>query len=331
MARWIIQRTQQANLMQQTEHAKVAASAGIARLAIRDNVRFMRGQAPLQKFFKKLGMDVTAPGSSKIILNENGVPEAEHQAFADFVMGLEGKSDADHQAAIMSNERMAFLYRQAVQRMSTGMSIKSNPALKMDSSDKLEGKMMMQLMNYSYAYANLVKDAMYNKAKTAVAGSRNQVNMLDRARLAVPLLVGGTLSVIAAEAGKQLIGALWPTEGTEKRDELPMWRKLLDSASYAGMFGPKVEFLAKIMNRGQLPVGPSVEGAGKTVAAVGGMSIAGDSPQRSAKKQVYNSAVKPVVVGGSAAMHPFLGFMANQAMRQESTRDWFIGEDPKKR
>ena len=326
LARWIIQRTQQANLMQQTEHAKVAASVGIARLAIRDNVRFMMGQAPLQKFFQKLGMDVTAPGSSKIILNENGVPEAEHKAFAEFVMGLEGKSDAEYQKAIMANDRMAFLYRQAVQRMSTGMSIKSNPALKIDSSDKVEGKFLMQLMNYSYAYANLVKDAMYSKAKAAATGSRDQITMLDRARLAVPLLVGAPLSIIAAEAGKQLVGALWPTEGTEKRDEMEDWRKLFDSASYAGIFGPKVEYLAKLVNRGQLPVGPGLEAAGKTLAAVGGLTQDGEAGERAAKKQIYNAGIKPAAVGGASAVHPFLGFMVNQAMRQDSVRDEFIGE-----
>ena len=326
LARWIIQRTQQANLMQQTEHAKVAASVGIARLAIRDNVRFMMGQAPLQKFFQKLGMDVTAPGSSKIILNENGVPEAEHKAFAEFVMGLEGKSDADYQKAIMANDRMAFLYRQAVQRMSTGMSIKSNPALKIDSSDKVEGKFLMQLMNYSYAYANLVKDAMYSKAKAAATGSRDQITMLDRARLAVPLLVGAPLSIIAAEAGKQLVGALWPTEGTEKRDEMEDWRKLFDSASYAGIFGPKVEYLAKLVNRGQLPVGPGLEAAGKTLAAVGGLTQDGEAGERAAKKQIYNAGIKPAAVGGASLAHPFLGFMVNQAMRQDSVRDEFIGE-----
>jgi hypothetical protein len=327
-ARWVIQRVQKANLMQQTEHAKVAASVGIARLAVRDNVRFMMGQAPIQKFFKKLGMDVTAPGSSKIILNENGVPEAEHKAFAEFVMGLEGKDDAAYQAAIMSNDRMAFLYRQAVQRMSNGMSIKANAALKMDSADKVEGKMMMQLMNYSYAYANLVKDAMYNKAMAALTGSRSQITMLDRARLAVPLLVGGTLSIAAAEAGKQIIGALWPTDGTEEREKKEWWENVLDSASYAGMFGPKVEFVAKLINRGQFPVGPSLDAGGKAVAAAGGLVMGGDTPQRTANKQIYNAGVKPVVVGGSAAIHPFLGFMANQAMRQESTRDMFIGEKP---
>ena len=326
LARWIIQRTQQANLMQQTEHAKVAASVGIARLALRDNVRFMMGKAPLQKFFKKLGIDATAPGSSSIILKENGVPEAEHQAFAKFVMDLEGKSDADYQSAIMANDRMAFLYRQAVQRMSNGMSIKANPALKMDSSDKLEGKMMMQLMNYSYAYANLVKDAMYSKAMTAI-DPREKITKLDRMRLAVPLLVGGPLSIIAAEAGRQLIGALWPTEGTEKRDEQEDWMKALDSASYAGMFGKKFEFLAKIVARQQFPVGPGLDAAGKSVAAAAGIAYKDDN--RAAKKQIYNAIEKPVVVGGSAAIHPFLGFMANQYMRQESTRDAFIGEKQK--
>ena len=211
-------------------------------------------------------------------------------------------------------------------RWSTGMSIKSNPALKIDSSDKIEGKFLMQLMNYSYAYANLVKDAMYSKAKAAATGSRDQITMLDRARLAVPLLVGAPLSIIAAEAGKQIIGALWPTEGTEKRDEMEDWRKLLDSASYAGVFGPKVEYLAKLVNRGQIPVGPALEAVGKTLAAAGGLTQDGEAGERSAKKQIYNAGIKPLAVGSASLAHPFLGFMVNQAMRQESVRDEFIGE-----
>lgn len=329
LARWVIQRVQQANLMHQTEAAKVAASVGIARLALRDNVRFMRGEAPLQKFFQKIGINATAPGSTRLILKENGVPEAERQAFADFVMSLDGKSDADYQAAVMANSREAFLYRQAVQRMSNGMSIKTDSALKMDSADTTEGKLIMTLMNYSYAYANLVKDAMYSKALKAV-NPRERISMLDRGRLAVPVLVGATLSVLAAEAGKALVNALMPTEGTEKRDEMDDWMKLLDSASYAGLFGKKFEFLAKAVARKQMPVGPILDSGIKTAAAgyaaVHDLTVDGEEPGRTAQKQLFNTGTKPVLVGGAAAVHPFLGFMVNQAMRQEDVRNEFIGE-----
>lgn len=183
---------------------------------------------------------------------------------------------------------------------------------------------MMQLMNYSYAYANLVKDRMYSSALQA-ANPKARISGLDRLRYAAPLMVGAPLAIIASEAGKQLVSALWPSDGTEEREKLEDWQKLFDSSSYAGMFGKKVEYLTKILLRDQIPVGVVPEAGAKALGA-SFKSLTGDSEaaDKRAAKQAYQVGVKPAVMAGASAVHPFFGFLANQALRQREVRDTFV-------
>lgn len=329
-AKWISQRIYRANLMTATEKAKVRASVAIARLALRDNARFLRGEAPLQKILGKLGMDTRADNSVATIFNENGIPEADHKAFADWVAGLEGKTDAQWQAAIMGSDPMAKHYRRALQRMSLGMSIKTNPALKMSSADSVLGRMLMQLMNYSYAYSNLVKDRMYTMAGATFSKDASKI---DRLRYAAPLLVGAPLAVIGAAASKALIGALWPSDEMEEiNKKRSKARKAFDAASFAGMFGPKIEYLVKGFERGQLPGGPTAEMVfrGGQAAFASATDPESASKGYAAKKQVFNAAVKPAVTGAGAAVHPFFGFLGNAAVNTQAAKEAVIGEKPRK-
>ncbi len=331
MAKWISQRIYRANLMSATERAKVRASIGIARLALRDNARFFTGDAPIQKLFKALGFDVNADKSAAMVLRENGVPDADHKAFAAWVAGLEGKTDAEWQKAVMDpKDPMAKHYRRALQRMSLGMSIKTNPALKMEMSDSVLGRLMMQLMNYSYAYSNLVKDRMYSMAAQTVA---KDASTIDRLRYAAPLMVGAPLAILGAAASKALIAGIWPSDDEEKRSkETPMVRKAFNWASFAGMFGPKVEYLFKSFERGQAPGGP----VGETIFRGGQAAFAAagdpDSEKKAfnARKQLYNSTVKPVVTGAGAAVHPFFGFLGNAAVNTQAVRESVTGGQPRK-
>ena len=331
LAKWISQRIYRANLMSATEKAKVQASIGIARLALRDNARFLAGTAPIQKLFKALGFDTNAEKSAAVIMRENGVPEADHEAFAAFVEGLEGKTDAEWQAAALDpRNKMAKHYRRALQRMSLGMSIKTNPALKMEMSDSVLGRMLMQLMNYSYAYSNLIKDRMYSMAAETVAKDASKI---DRLRYAAPLMVGAPLAVLAAVGSKALISAMWPSDEMEEiNKKKAAARKAFDAASFAGMFGPKIEYLVKGFERGQTPGGPVAE----TVFRGGQAAFAAASDPESAKKiynakkQAYSSTVKPLVTGGAAAVHPFFGFLGNVAVNKQEVREAVIGDKPKK-
>ena len=331
MAKWLSQRIYRANLMSATEKAKVQASIGIARLALRDNARFLTGDAPIQKLFKALGFDANADKSAAVIFRENGVPEADHKAFAAFVEGLEGKTDAEWQAAVLDpKSKMAKHYRRALQRMSRGMSIKTNQALKMEMSDSILGRLLMQLMNYSFAYANIVKDRMYSMAAETAA---KDVSKIDRLRYAAPLMVGAPLAILGAAASKALIAAMWPSDDEEKRSkETPMLRKAFNWASFAGMFGPKVEYLFKSFERGQAPGGPVGETVFRGGQAV--FSAAGDPESEkkayNARKQLYNSTVKPLVTGSAAAVHPFFGFLGNAAVNTQTAREAVVGEKPKK-
>ena len=331
MAKWISQRIYRANLMSATEKAKVQASIGISRLALRDNARFLSGTAPIQKLFGALGFDTNADKSAAVIFRENGVPEADHKAFAAFVEGLEGKTDAEWQAAALDpKNKMAKHYRRALQRMSRGMSIKTNQALKMEMSDSVLGRLLMQLMNYSFAYANIVKDRMYSMAAQTVAKDASKI---DRLRYAAPLMVGAPIAILGAAASKMLIAAMWPSDEMEEvNKKKSAARKAFDYASFAGMFGPKVEYLVKSFERGQTPGGPLAETIFRGGQAV--FSAAGDPESQkkayNARKQLYNSTVKPLVTGGAAAAHPFFGFLGNAAVNKQEVREAVIGEKPKK-
>jgi hypothetical protein len=331
MAKWISQRIYRANLMSATEKAKVQASIGIARLALRDNARFLTGDAPIQKLFKALGFDINADKSAAVIMRENGVPDVDHKAFAAFVESLEGKTDAEWQAAVLDpKNKMAKHYRRALQRMSLGMSIKTNPALKMEMSDSVLGRMLMQLMNYSYAYSNLIKDRMYSMAAATVSKDASKI---DRLRYAAPLMVGAPLAILAAVGSKALISAMWPSDEMEEiNKKKAAARKGFDAASFAGMFGPKIEYLVKGFERGQTPGGPVAE----TIFRGGQAAFAAANDPESAKKaynakkQIYSSTVKPLVTGAGAAVHPFFGFLGNAAVNKQEVREAVIGDKPKK-
>jgi hypothetical protein len=275
-------------------------------------------------------MDVRADKSVAVILKENGVPEADHDAFIDFVLKLENVDDKKWRKEIMDSANpMARHYRRAIQRMSIGMSIKTNPALKTANADTPVGRLLMTLMNYTYAYANLVKDRMYSMAAATFS---KDASTIDRLRFAAPLVIGGTLSVLGAFASKALLRALWPSEGYEKYEKQGKIRKAFDAASFAGMFGPKLEYLFKFFNREQAPGGPVVEAASNLGRAAFSAADLPESEarQRNLKKQAYGTIGKPVVVGAAAAAHPFFGFLATQAMNREEVRNAVIGKPPNK-
>ena len=338
MARWVTQRVLKANLMEQSERAKVAASVAIARGHLLNVARTFNGNSPLQKVFSAAGLDVKAEASARSMLREAGVADADHASFSAFVASLQGMNDADYMAAVTGDSREAKIYRQAVQRTSTGMAIQTDQSMKTEQSDTIYGKMLMQLMNYSYAYSNLVKDRMYDSALKA-ANPMAQISALDRVKYAMPLLAGGAMTVAASIATKALIASLFPSDSgddwLEKEDEL----KVMDSASYAGMFGKKFEYAAKIVSGRGLPFGPIPEAAGRAiVAGYGAVAKGGDSDTANYNlaKSVKDTGVKPLVVGTASAINPALGAVANYGMRRRDVSDAIVEglsgtEKPKKK
>ena len=156
---------------------------------------------------------------------------------------------------------------------------------------------------------------------------------IDRLRYAAPLMVGAPIAILGAAASKMLIAAMWPSDEMEEvNKKKSAARKAFDYASFAGMFGPKVEYLVKSFERGQTPGGPLAETIFRGGQAV--FSAAGDPESQkkayNARKQLYNSTVKPLVTGSSAAVHPFFGFLGNVAVNKQEVREAVIGDKPKK-
>jgi hypothetical protein len=325
-ARWLTQRVLKANLMEQSERAKVSASMAIARGHLINVAQTFLGQSPLQLVFSAAGVDVTAESSARAMMRESGVADADHASFANFVASLKDMNDADYQAAVLGGSREAILYRQALQRTSTGLAIQTDASMKIAGSGNIFGRMLMQLMNYSYAYAQLVKDRMYDTALRAI-NPMAQITALDRVKYAMPLMVGGVMTTAASIATKALVASMFPSDSgddwMEKEDEL----KVLDSASYAGMFGKKFEYAMRAFSRGQLPFGPVPEALGKVAgAAYKAVTKAGDSnaANYAAAKSVKDTAIKPTIVAGASAVSPVLGGVANVAMRNREFSDAIV-------
>jgi len=167
----------------------------------------------------------------------------------------------------------------------------------------------------------------------AAATASKDASKIDRLRYAAPLLVGAPLAILGAAAAKELTRAIWPSDDAEeaisKQSETMKGFNLL---SFAGMFGPKIEFLTKGFLRGQAPGGPTGDMIFKGGAAA--FSAASDpesaTKEYNLKKQAYSTVVKPAITGGASAVHPFFGFVGNATVNNQDFRESVIGEKPKK-
>ena len=147
------------------------------------------------------------------------------------------------------------------------------------------------------------------------------------------------MTVAASIASKALIASLFPSDSgddwLEKEDEL----KVMDSASYAGMFGKKFEYAAKIVSGRGLPFGPIPEAIGKgLIAGYGAVAKGGDSDTANYNfaKSIKDTGVRPLIVGGASAINPALGAVANYGVRRRDVSDAIVEglsgtENPKKK
>ena len=317
VAQWLAQRIYRSNLMASSERAKIEASISVARMAIRDNARWLLNVHPTQKLFSSVGMDASAPASSASIMNELGVPEADHESFSNFVVSLDSMDEKSAQAAVMkAGDRNAIFYRQAVQRLSMGTSIKANPALRMASADTAAGRMMMQLMNYSYAFYSQVTTYAYRSLRAAL--TKGDLSKADRVRYIAPI-VGAIMTAMAAYGTKELNGIIDPSSGTRKRDKSSVQSKALEAIAFAGMLPPPIEMIIKSVTKGQLPGGPATEAFArvgeKVYNATAGKGT--EAAKRAAVEQAVELGLKPAIIAGASAISKPLGFFANVMTQNE--------------
>jgi hypothetical protein len=201
--------------------------------------------------------------------------------------------------------------------------------MKIAGSDNIIGRLLMQLMNYSYAYSNLVKDRMYDMALGVFKRStpQEQITALDRVKYAMPLMAGGLMTTVASVATKAFVASMFPSDSgddwMEKEDDL----KFLDAASYAGMFGKKFEYAMRWFSRGQLPGGPIPEAIGRLGgAAYKAAANAGDSDAANynAAKAVKDTVLKPAAVGTVSAINPVAGGVVNYFARDKDVSEWIV-------
>lgn len=325
-AKWLINKVYKANLTNATEVAKRNASIGLARLALRDNAKFLQGTHKLQLLFKRFGFNVEAKESVKVMFRENGIPDALHAQFATWVSSLDGLDDSQYYAKIMSNDPMAGLYRQALARMSEGMAVQSSRALKPEFQDHAIGKQLLQLQNFNYAFGSVMNNRMWGIAKAVITPGKDRT-AFDRIRYGVAAAVTAALSTAAFYGLKELYSYLFPSDGWDERKKKSDEEKALDALSYAGWLGPKFESVYKTIRRGQAPGGPFVS------AVVEGAKTVGDyfsndtaSADRRMAKLGWNMGVKPVLVGSASAMGGPVGIAGTIAGTMSGPRDSFVDQ-----
>ena len=335
-ARWLTQRVLASNLMAASERAKVITSMVIAKHHIRNVINTMNGKSFLQKVFAGIPGGLRADASVKSMLNEMGVPEAEHADFNTFVTSLEGMTEEQYHNALNSDSRGAELYRLALQMTSNGLAISSDKSMKIEGSDSLVGRLAMQLQNYSYAYSSLIKDRMYDSALRA-ANPKAKIAALDRLRYAAPLVIGGTLGLAASYATKTLVAMIFPSDaGDEWLEEENELYKVLTSLSYMGMFGARIETVGRAV-RNKSYGGPTI-GAGINAASAAyklATNSDSDSAARELAKQAEVIGVKPALVSGASAVNPAAGTAMNFFLRNRDVKESIIEglsgvEKPKK-
>jgi hypothetical protein len=310
--RWLTNRIYKANLMDATETAKQQASHALGHSYIGDLCAMIEGTHWMNKF----GMDTSR--SAAFDLAELGVPEADHQAFISWMKTLKGADARQRMALLTDGSPMSKLYEEAQVRFTNQTAIRSNRAHRPVFQDNIMGKMFLQLQSFSYSYAAEANSRIYDNLKRSA--SSGDYTMADRMRLIAPALML-PLAILAFGAMFELRKKLFPTEATQKHENDPWWAQFANAASYAGVFGPKVEQAMKFVMRDQPPggvVGQEAIGAARAVKQYGVAAMADEAKQpaayASANKAAVRAAIPPVkgaLVAGAAAINPTLGTAAS--------------------
>jgi hypothetical protein len=310
--RWLTNRVYKANLMDATETAKQQASHALGHSYIGDLCKMISGSHWMNKF----GMDASRSARQDLI--ELGVPESEHQAFITWMDALKAAKPQQRMDMMTDGSPMSKLYEEAQVRFTNQSAVRANRAHRPVFQDNLMGKMFLQLQSFAYSYAAEANSRIYDNLKrSAVSGD---YTMADRMRLIAPAMMMPL--AIAAFAGMfKLRRELYPTEATLKHENDPWWAQFTDAASYAGVFGPKVEQAMKFVMRDQPPGGIVGQHGINTARAAKGYATAAIGPDEkydkamaSANKAAVKAAIPPVkgaVVAGAAAINPLLGTAAS--------------------
>jgi hypothetical protein len=307
---WLTSRVYQANLLQATENAKLQASHAIGFRFLVNLAEMHRGESFMNK------LNVTESVRSN--LRELGVSDADHDAFSNWLVRVNKLDDAGRMKAMTADTKMAKLFEVAMTKFSMQSSVRAQRSHKPVFQDGPIGKTLFQLMSYSYSYAAEVNSRTYSYAKSSLssAPAGKSYSVGDRIRFMAPLMMA-PLGIIAYRAMFDLKDMMYPTEYSEKHKDDPKWIKWLNAASYASIFGPKVEMATKYVMRDQPPGGPAgqaVIGTARAAKTAVTNAVEG-KPQDTAKRQAAKAAIQPIkaaAVIGATALHPAAGAIASQ-------------------
>jgi hypothetical protein len=311
--RWITNRVYQANLMEATENAKLQASHALGHAYILDHASMLDGSHWIARLLK---FDTRSTAEEAML--ELGIPKSKQDAFAAWCATVKQTKDRGARMAMMTDgSEMARLYEEAQIRFSHQSAVRANRAHKPVFQDAVLGRLALQLMSFSYSYYSEVTDRMYRMASRAV--TTKDMPAIQRISMMLPLMLS-PLTVVAMGALFESKDYLFPTESSEKRKKDHWIYKLFNAASFAGMFGPKLEMATKYIARDQPPGGV----AGQTLVGAGrvgkkAIELSMDDNKTPAQKEAAlkqaaaRAAIAPIkgaaVIAGSA-LHPAAGAAA---------------------
>jgi len=311
--RWLTNRVYMANLMESTENAKLQASHSLGHAYIMDHAGLLDGSHYIPRLLK---MDTTSVAEEALL--ELGIPKSKQAAFAAWCANLKAtKGRAQRMAMLTDGSEMSLLYEEAQLRFSHQSAVRANRSHKPIFQDGVLGGMALQLMSFSYSYYSEVTSRMYTMARRAI--TTKDMPAIQRISMMLPVMLS-PLTVVAMAALFESKDYLFPTESSEKRKKEHWIYKLLNAASFAGMFNPKIEMATKFIARDQPPGGL----AGQTIVAAArvgkkAIELGMDDTKTPAQKEAIlknaagRAAVTPIKAGavtlGSAA-HPAIGAAA---------------------
>ena len=318
------------NLLSPTEAAKVTASVGAARRFILGNLRFAAGDSPIQQVLGKAGIDVGGQKVARLQLAELGIKEADIPdvlAFARKAEEARSSGDNDGYVRMLSgSDPIAKKYRDAIYNFSRQSSVKPSRATKPEFQDQGLGRLFLQLKGFSYDFEQSINLRRWGLMKEAVTAKN--WSLYDRAVMAGPLLwMPATVALTAAKFA--IVNALYPSEGTKRRDKEGVVMKGLDAGSYEGAFGPFFETLFK-QNRQQTPIGGAAGQVATDLSRAGINAATSQSntngPERQIARTGYRNVVKPAVAAASTLLPKPAGVAVNLGMGATQLEEKFVDE-----
>lgn len=281
-----------------------------------------------QVFIRRLAIDHAAGGKlTARQLNDLGVPESQHAAFAKFV---QSKSGGMPTAADLSGSAMGDLYAKAVRTFTHQSIMMPSATLKPRYMHSPIGAIIGQLQSFNYAFYENVMKRTGRMAKEAVTGA--DYTMAERAQLLAPIATIPMLWAAAYAIGEGRDALLG--DPNARKDDTP-GKKILRAVSRGAPIAP-IDPIAQYLSSARYRTDAVKFAAGPVIGTISsGADAARDlafsnsdktnTAERKAAKAFYDLFLEPTanLALGVTPVSP-LSAAATQAAGAGGVREKFV-------